>query len=172
MATKNWSAPSIAAWPRQRGLFGRLRERLERLAEAERDQLPLWLPVGLGLGIAAWFALSDPIAWTVFLLLAAALAIAAAATGWNARWGRAIAIFSLVAAFGCGLIWSKSERVAAPRLERAQMTELTARIETVQALPAREAVRLVVAPLPPSDLPRRPRCRRSSPGRPSGSRRG
>ena len=113
MATKNWSAPSIAAWPRQRGLFGRLRERLERLAEAERDQLPLWLPVGLGLGIAAWFALPDASAWTVFLLLAAALAMAAAATGWNARWGRAIAIFSLVAAFGCGLIWSKSERVAA-----------------------------------------------------------
>lgn len=155
MATKNWSAPSIAAWPRQRGLFGRLRERLERLAEAERDQLPLWLPVALGLGIAAWFALPDPSAWTVFLLLAAALAIAAAATGWNARCGRAIAIFSLAAAFGCGLIWSKSERVAAPRLERAQMAVFTARIETVQALPAREAVRLIVTPLPPTELPPR-----------------
>ena len=155
MATKNWSAPSIAAWPRQRGLFGRLRERLERLAEAERDQLPLWLPVGLGLGIAAWFVLPDASAWTVFLLLAAALAVAAAATGWGSRWGRAIAIFSLVAAFGCGLIWSKSERVAAPRLERAQMAEFAARIETVQRLPAREAVRLVAAPLPPTELPPR-----------------
>ena len=33
--------------------------RLETLAEAEREQLPLWLPVGLMLGIGAWFYLPD-----------------------------------------------------------------------------------------------------------------
>ncbi len=33
--------------------------RIEALFEAERDQLPLWLPVGLGAGVAAWFALPD-----------------------------------------------------------------------------------------------------------------
>ena len=59
------SAPSIAETPlqtdasitRQNGwhpsFFHRISQRLETLADAERDQLPLWLPVGLGLGIAA-----------------------------------------------------------------------------------------------------------------------
>ncbi|CAA9531363.1 MAG: hypothetical protein AVDCRST_MAG23-1130 [uncultured Sphingosinicella sp.] len=106
MATKNWRAPSIAGWPLQTGLMAGLRERMERVAEAEREQLPLWLPVGLGLGIAAWFALPDQGAWTAFLLTALAAAVGAAAAGLNSRWGRAIAIFSLFGAFGCGLIWS------------------------------------------------------------------
>ena len=67
-----------------------LSARLEALAEAERDQLPLWLPVGLGLGIAAWFALPDSRAWTAFLLLAAALALAPLALAPGTRWGRAL----------------------------------------------------------------------------------
>ena len=153
MATRNWRAPSIAAWPVQTGLLSRLGAWLERLAEAERDQLPLWLPVGISFGIAAWFALPDESAWVAFLLVAVALATAAAGIGWSSRWGRAVAIFSLAGAFGCGLVWWKAESVAAPRLERARMAEFTARIETVQKLPAREAARLVVAPLPPTDLP-------------------
>jgi competence protein ComEC len=155
MATRNWRAPSIAGWRRQTGLQTRLGERLERIADAERDQLPLWLPVGLGLGIGAWFALPDSSAWAAFLLLAVALATGAAAIGWGSRWGRAIAIFGLAAAFGCGLIWAKAERVEAPRLERARLAEFTARIETTQKLPARETVRLVVAPLDAADLPPR-----------------
>ena len=155
MATKNWRAPSIAAWPRQRGLFAPFGERLERLAEAERDQLPLWLPVGLGFGIASWFGLPDPTAWSAFLMLALALAAAAVAIGWNSRWGRAIGIFALVSALGCTLIWWKAESVSAPRLERARMAEFTGRIEAKQILPARETVRLLVAPLAPSDLPPR-----------------
>jgi competence protein ComEC len=130
----------------------RLNRALERLFDRERDQLPLWLPVGLGLGIAAWLALPDSSAWTAFLLLAAALAIAFAAAP-SARATRALAIFCLAAALGCALVWTRSERVAAPRLERAQMAEFDATIEAFQRLPAREAVRLVVRPnasgLPP-----------------------
>ncbi len=155
MATKDWRAPSIAAWPRQTGLRRRIGERLEGLAEAERDQFPLWLPVGLGLGIAAWFALPDAGTWAAFLLGAWAAALAFAAFGWGSRWGRALAIFCLAAGLGCGLVWVKAERAAAPRLERAQMAEFSARIETVQKLPAREAVRLLVAPVEGAQLPPR-----------------
>jgi len=68
MATNEWRAPSIGIWRRQTGRATRLGERLQALFDAERDQLPLWLPVGLGLGIAAWFALPDSRAWTAFLL--------------------------------------------------------------------------------------------------------
>jgi competence protein ComEC len=134
--------------------MARLAERVERLAEAERDQLPLWLPVGLGLGIAAWFALPQQSTWIAFLLGALAVALGSGAAAWNSRWGRAVAVFSLAAALGCGLVWLKAERVAAPTLERARAAEFEARIEKVQKLPARKAVRLLVAPID-TDLPPR-----------------
>ncbi|MGZ8997978.1 MAG: hypothetical protein ACXW2T_03880, partial [Allosphingosinicella sp.] len=118
----------------------------ESLAEAERDQLPLWLPVGLVLGVAAWFWLPDRSAWIAFLLMAiAAIPGALALFGWS-RWGRALAIFALTAAFGLALIWWKSERVAAPRLERPRVVEFVGRIDRVETLAAEQTVRLVVAP--------------------------
>ena len=129
--------------------------RLEALADAERDQLPLWLPVGLGLGIAAWFALPDQRAWTAFLILAAAAALAPLAIAPGTRWSRALSIFALAAVLGCANIWWKAERIAAPVLKREQMADFTARILFLQKLPAREAVRLIVAPASEAGLPPR-----------------
>src|SRR3546814_7958407 len=40
-----------------------------------RDNIPLWIPVGLGTGIAAWFSPSGPFAWMAWI--SASLAIAA-----------------------------------------------------------------------------------------------
>lgn len=135
--------------------LSRIGGHLESLADRERDQLPLWLPVGLGLGIAAWFALPAPQHWTAFLLAAGGLFCGLVALGGGTRWGRALAIFSAAAAVGCALVWAKAERVAEPRLERARMAEFTARIDSAQRLAAREAVRLVVRPIPEQDLPPR-----------------
>jgi competence protein ComEC len=153
MATGTASAPSIAHPPRERGwnrgrvaaAISGLGDRLEALATAERDQLPLWLPVGMIVGIAAWFWLPDEASWIAFLLVAAASTLALLAAAPATRWGRALAIFSLAAALGCLSIWWKSERVAAPRLERAQLATFAGAIESAQRLPARQAVRLVVA---------------------------
>ena len=127
--------------------FSRLSSGLERLFEAERNQLPLWLPVGLIAGISAWFWLPDRPGWIAFLAASLALALGlAVAAGWT-RWGRALSIFALAAALGCGLIWWKAERAAAPRLAREQLMVFIARIESVQALAAERTVRLVVSPL-------------------------
>ena len=130
-------------------LFERLRSGwpgLEALAEAEKDQLPLWLPVGLVLGVSAWFWLPDESAWLAFLLLALAAVPAAVATwGWN-RSGKSLALFALAAAFGLALIWSKADRMAAPRLERARVVEIVGTVERVQSLAAEQTVRIVVAP--------------------------
>ena len=159
MPTSDASAPSIAEPPLQtaglrlRAAFARLNGRLECLFDRERDHLPLWLPVGLGLGIAAWFGFPDPRSWIGFMLAAAAAMVAALALAPGTRWARSIAIFCLCATLGCGLVWWKAERAAAPRIERAQMAEFTAMIETAQRLPAREAVRLLVKPLGAPDLP-------------------
>ncbi|MET1112316.1 MAG: ComEC/Rec2 family competence protein, partial [Allosphingosinicella sp.] len=133
----------------------RLSRRLETLADAERDQLPLWLPVGLGLGTAAWFALPDVRAWTAFLLLAAALALAPGALAPGTRWSRAASIFALAAILGCANVWWKAERSAAPVLSRPQAAEFDARIESFQRLPARDLVRLLVKPADGSGLPPR-----------------
>ncbi|HEX8401233.1 MAG TPA: ComEC/Rec2 family competence protein [Allosphingosinicella sp.] len=132
-------------------------ERIETLLEAEREQLPLWLPVGLGAGVAAWFILPDRAAWTAFLLAAAALIAAALAFAPDTRAGRAVALFSLAAMLGCTLIWSKADRASAPRVERARMVAFSGTIETVQKLPAREAVRLLIRTAPEQDLPPRVR---------------
>ncbi len=152
MATGNASAPSIEVPPPPRGWIARYRAwphrlgtAIEALADRERDQLPLWLPVGLIVGTAGWFWLAGREAWIAFLLLAAAAMLGALALGWGTRWGRALAIFCLAVILGCGNVWWRAERVAAPRLERPQLASFEGRIETVQRLPARETVRVVVA---------------------------
>lgn len=153
MAAGHARAPSIGEAPPPRGEADQLRTgpsrfsaRLEAWFEAERAQLPLWLPVGLLTGIAAWFWLPAWPAWTAFLLLAGGAAFALLALAPETRWGRALAIFSLAAAIGCGLIWWRAEQAAAPRIEREQLMRLTATVESVQTLAAEEAVRLVVRP--------------------------
>ena len=42
--------------------------RLESWLEAERDHLPLWLPVMLGCGVAAWFVFPRVEYWQAVLL--------------------------------------------------------------------------------------------------------
>jgi competence protein ComEC len=126
---------------------------LERWLEAERDQLPLWLPVGLGVGIAAWFVLPDRSFWIAFLIVAAgcaALALAFDRGGRAARWS---AVLCLAACAGCLLAWARSERVAAPVLARPVVVQISGRILAVDRLPARETVRLWLALDPQPGLP-------------------
>jgi competence protein ComEC len=150
----------------------RISRRLESLADLERDQLALWLPVGLGLGTAAWFALPDQRTWTAFLLLAAALALAPQGLAPGTRWGRAVSIFCLAAVLGCANIWWKAERVAAPVLSHARAAEFDAGIESFQRLPARDLVRLVVKPAADSGLPARLRVNVDSATAPGGIKAG
>jgi len=126
--------------------LGGLPARLETLFEAEKDQLPLWLPVGLISGIGGWFWLPTPSGWIALAAVGLALGFALLSFAGDSRAGRALAWFGLAAAFGCALIWWTAERVSAPRLERAQAMEVTGTIVSVQPLAARQLLRLVVAP--------------------------
>jgi len=127
--------------------------RLEHLLEAEREQLPLWLPVALLAGIAAWFLLPDAMAWAAFIALAGALFLAAVALGGGTRAAAACAWFSLFAGIGCALIWVRAESVAAPRLERPQAAAFNAKLVRADRLAARDQVRLLLAPQEASHLP-------------------
>jgi competence protein ComEC len=115
--------------------------------EAERDQLPLWLPVALGGGIAAWFVLRDPAQWIAAMLALAGIALAAIAIGQGGRASRAIALAAGLAALGLGLAWWRASYVAQPVLARPAIVTLTARVEGVETLPARELVRVRLTPI-------------------------
>lgn len=125
----------------------RARDALERGLEVERDQLPLWLPVALGTGIVAWFVLDQPAAWIAAMVGLAGIALAAMAVGRHGRASRAVALAAGLAALGLGLAWWRATEVAAPVLARPAIVTITARVESVEPLPARELVRLRLAPL-------------------------
>jgi competence protein ComEC len=124
-----------------------VRDAVERWLEAERDQLVLWLPVAIGAGVAAWFVLDDPRQWIATRLTLGAVGLAALAGGREGRALRVVAIGALAAAAGLALIWWRAERVAAPVLDRPVIARFTAQVEEVHPLPARELVRLRLAPI-------------------------
>jgi competence protein ComEC len=142
---------------------------IERWLEAERGQLPLWLPVALGGGIAAWFLLPDAARWTGFLLGTAAMALLGLAL--PGRLGRALLLGGLAAALGCALIWWRAERVAAPVLARPAVVEMTGRVVRVEPLPARDLVRITLLP-GRSDLPPRIRVNLATKDVPAGVAKG
>jgi len=144
------SAPNIGGAPlpqRARGYwkarFSATGEGLEKLLEAERTQLPPWVVVGFGSGIAAWFALDEPRQWQAALCLGAALALAGFALG-KGRAGRALGWFALAATLGCALVWARSALVEQPRLKRPAVTQVAGTVESVDHLVARETTRVLI----------------------------
>jgi len=141
----------------------RARHALECGLEAERDQLPLWLPVALGAGIVAWFVLGEPAQWIAVIVGLLGVTLAAVALGRYGRASRAVALASAMAALGVGLSWWRATEVAAPVLSRPAIVTMTAKVESVEPLPARELVRLRLVPIsvePQTD--NSPRRRRES----------
>jgi competence protein ComEC len=123
--------------------FSAAGEGLEKLLEAERTQLPPWLAIGFGSGIAAWFALGDPRQWQAILCLGAALTVAGFALG-SGRAGRSLGWFALAATLGCALVWARSAAVEQPRLTRPTVTQLAGTVHSVDHLVAREVTRVLV----------------------------
>ena len=162
MATVAAARPSTRFRPLQTlaARCTRARHALEHGLEAERDQLPLWLPVALGGGIAAWFVLDDPMQWIAAMLALAGIALAAIAIGQGGRASRAIALAASLAALGLGLAWWRASYVAEPVLTRPAIVMLTARVEGVETLPARESVRVRLTPIAAEAIasPRRAAC--------------
>ena len=151
MAATIARAPSMAIPPRQSrpAVLGTL----ERIADEQRDQLPLWLPVAFGVGVAAWFGLMTRDAWIAFMLAAIALGIAALLLPGGSRTRLAIVVAAFAAALGCGDAWLRAERVAAPLLARPVMTTFTATVQQVDVQVTKDRLRLTVRPNPAAHLP-------------------
>ncbi len=131
-------------------LAERLAERLGAVLAAEREALPLWLPVAFAAGIAAWFVLPR----AEQRLAAALLLVALAAAAGLARL-RLLAIPLLLMAAGMGTAAWRSASVAHPVLAERTIVGLTGRVESVDLRPDRDQVRLLLAPDAGSGLPPR-----------------
>jgi competence protein ComEC len=133
---------------------------VERFLIAERSQLPLWVPVLMGIGIAVYFALPvEPPVWTVALPVAALAAWAGLR-----RAGFAAAIAGLVAlwiAVGFALAVWRAHEVAAPVLERAIEMTVEGRVLEVSRAPSGKLRllldRVVIHGMAPGDWPSRVR---------------
>ncbi len=127
---------------------------IEQWLEAERDQLPLWIPVSIGAGVAAWLVLRGPRQWAIASLAFAAVALAALAVGRHGRAARAIGIGAALVLVGLGLVWWRAERVAAPVLARPAVVMLQGTVIRAEPLAARQLVRLTLATEGPGVPPR------------------
>jgi competence protein ComEC len=136
---------------------------------AERERWPLWVPVGIGGGVATYFALPfEPAAVWAPALLIAALCLGIAGFWWLRKTGRGEAIvivaFLLGApALGFTAVKVSSDRIAAPVLgSRLGPTMVSGRI--INAEPGLKGLRLTLAVsainrLTPSETPDRVRIR-------------
>lgn len=132
--------------------------KLEAWLWSERESLFLWLPVALGTGVAAWFALPGAAAWAGFMLFALGMALSGQMVGERGSLARrAIVLVGIAMAIGCALAWVKSERVEAPVLERPVVVRFEGMVESTEVLAARESVRLIVRPHAGAMLPPRVR---------------
>ncbi|HVJ00997.1 MAG TPA: ComEC/Rec2 family competence protein, partial [Sphingomonas sp.] len=130
---------------------------IERWLEAEREQLVLWLPVMLAAGIATWFLLPDSARWLGFLCATGGLGVAGLALPGIGRAPRVVAIAALAMALGCALVWWRAERVAAPVLARPAIVSFEGTVERIEPMPARDLVRVTLAPRAGAGLPPRVR---------------
>ena len=129
----------------------------ERFVLAERDQLPPWIVVAFGGGIAAWFLLPGG-AWhaaVVAMGLAVALAVLGLRGGWTAMelGPRCVFVAALMIAAGTAHMAWRAERVAADPLPAPWFGTLTGRVIEREMQPAREQVRLVLRTAPALGLP-------------------
>ncbi|MBA3941912.1 MAG: competence protein ComEC [Sphingopyxis sp.] len=135
----------------------RLPAAIEARLEAERERVGLWMPVALGAGIGAWFALPVAAHWVGLLMLLGGGLLGGLLIGWQRRAGRALAVGCGAMAAGVLLIWGRALWVAAPVLAGPVTTEFSARVERIEALPARGQVRILALPQRRADLPPRVR---------------
>lgn len=135
-------------WRKRLSLSSALDAAEHFLDRAGFDRGP-WLAVALAAGIAAWFALPGLAAWVAAGLLAIIAALGALAA-WRGEHGRArllqsIMALSLIFALGLGLVWTRSEMVGTPAIDRPLTGVFEGRVLQRIEQPAEDRVRLVIA---------------------------
>jgi competence protein ComEC len=125
---------------------------LDAALAAEADQLPLWIPVLFGIGIAASLALP----WHADRVAAAAAMAACIAIGLALRGGarQVLVAAGITMLIGFGVAATRTQRVAAPRLAQPGFAQLVGVITAAEDRSASGEIRLHVAPFDPALPPR------------------
>lgn len=127
---------------------------LDLWLERERDQLPLWLPVGIGSGIGLWQVTGDS-GLRALLLLSVSLILFGFAIGFRRRLARVLTIAAFSLLIGFSAISLKSTYVAQPILNDIWTGTLYGRVEKLEYMGARGVVRVELATGDNQDLPPR-----------------
>jgi len=107
-----------------------------------------WVVVAAIAGVALWFVLPGPLAWTLATGAALIVALVGAILLWRDRvpdLALAMLALGLALAFGIGLIAARSAVVGAPAIDYPQMRTIDGRILEREDQPARDRIRLVLA---------------------------
>jgi competence protein ComEC len=131
--------------------------KLEHWLELERDQLPLWLPVLLGAGVAAWFVLPTQMHWAGLLVAMFALFIVGALVGGRRRLGFAIMMSAVAVSIGCSLVWWRANAATSAALSRPLMATFSATVARIEQRGNDKGIRLLLAPINSAGLPMRVR---------------
>ncbi|MCA3255610.1 MAG: ComEC/Rec2 family competence protein [Alphaproteobacteria bacterium] len=122
-----------------------LRARLDAWLAAERDHLPLWIPVCFGLGVASWFALPWREQWPAAAAVFAGVALLG--LGLRGLAGRCLVAAGVIALAGLAVASLRGEGMNTERLAREIVAfPLTGAVIAIDRQPARDRVRIVLAP--------------------------
>lgn len=141
------------------------------LARAAFERAP-WLAVAFGGGIALWFALATPGQWIGVMLACCGMALATAALvradGAFPFLRLAGILLPLAVALGCGAVWLRSHIVGQEPIAHPTVAVLTGLVLAVEAQPALERRRIVLATREP-ETGRKIRVRLNLPDAKSGA---
>ncbi|WP_295491087.1 ComEC/Rec2 family competence protein [Sphingorhabdus sp. EL138] len=125
---------------------------LENWLDRERDQLPLWFPVGIGFGVAFWQFFGSS-AWAGLAMSSASLLFFGNLAPPYSRLRQLARMAAMAIMLGFLLIALRSTTVAQPVLGKIWVGEFYGRIEAVENISARNVFRLRLATGSNSDLP-------------------
>ncbi len=134
---------------------------VENWLDKQRDQLALWIPVGIGVGIGLWQVLGEGNIYPV-LLSCMSLCFFALSVGIGQWLGRVLMLGGITIALGFTAIALKSTLLAQPVLGKVWVGELSGRIEKVEKLGARDTIRLELATGGQQGLPQKVRVNLAS----------
>jgi competence protein ComEC len=125
---------------------------LENWLDRERDQLPLWLPVGIGFGVAFWQFFGSS-AWAGLAMSCASLLLIGNLAPPYSRLRQMARMAAVAILLGFFLIAFRSTTVAQPVLGKIWTGEFYGRVEAVENISTRNVYRLRLATGDSSDLP-------------------
>ncbi len=138
-----------------------LLSQIELGLEKEATQLPLYIPICVGMGIAAWFTLGSE-NWP-YIIFPALILIA---VGLSAKLKFRLNLVTLMVGLSVIIGWSaisiRSYSIAAPILEKPWIGHIYGRIDRIEKLPARSIVRLILETEGQQSLPEKIRINLSN----------